>query len=374
MATSAPHNPPFRADHVGSLLRPAELIHARAEHEAGKISAQQLRVIEDDAIRKAVALQEEVGLQSITDGEYRRGMFFGGFYGAVGVRFESSSLEDGYFIDRKGEKVPLVVAKVNQRIRWNGPIHAGDFKFIQSLTSFTPKITIPSPVYAHFRAGRANISKDVYPDLDSFWDDIVAAYRKELGALAEAGCRYVQLDDTPLPFLCDTRNVWEQIRRRGDDPRKLLLETYPHVINQCLVDRPAGLHVAMHMCRGNNQGHWGAEGGYDILADTLFNQINVDSYFMEYDTPRAGSFEPLRLVPKKKTVVLGLVSTKVGAVESREELKRRIEEAGKFIDLDQLSLSPQCGFASTAPGNPITPESQAAKLRLVVQVAREVWG
>jgi methionine synthase II (cobalamin-independent) len=378
MTSIAPHNPPFRADHVGSLLRPPELAQARADYGAGRISAAQLRAAEDGAIRTAVAFQEEIGLHSITDGEYRREVFYTDFYcrglGGVTVAYDPASLdEDYFFIDRAGHKLPLIVPRVEGRMRWRGPIHVDDFNFLRAATSRTPKLTIPSPTIIHFRAGRPNISRDVYPDLDRFWDDIVDAFQHELKALADAGCHYVQIDETTLASLSDTRS-WEQMKKRGDDGRTLLLDTYPAIINRALAGRPPGLHVAMHMCRGNNQSHWSAEGGYDLIAETLFNTINVDSYFLEYDTPRAGTFGPLRFVPKHKTVVLGLVSSKFPELESKDTLKRRIDQAAKFIDLDQLSLSPQCGFASTAPGNRITVEDQRAKLRRVVEVAAEVWG
>ena len=377
MATVAPHNPPFRADHVGSLLRPPELLKARGERASGKISAEQLRSVEDAAIRKVVAFQEEVGLQSITDGEYRREIFYSDFYfrglGGGTVAYDPSSIDEVYFIDRKGHKLPLLVPQVKARMRWHGPIHVDDFNFLRAATSRTPKITIPSPTIIHFRAGRQNISNDVYPDLDLFWEDIVDAFNRELKVLTDAGCRYVQIDETTLASLSDQR-IWEPMRKRGDDARKLLLETYPTIMNRAFAGRPKTLHLAMHICRGNNQSHWSAEGGYDLVADTLFNKIDVDSYFLEYDTPRAGTFEPLRLVPKHKTVVLGLVSSKFPELESKDALKRRIDEASKFIDLDQLSISPQCGFASTAPGNRISAADQRAKLSLVVEVANEVWG
>lgn len=258
-------------------------------------------------------------------------------------------------------------------MRWRGPIHVEDFNFLREATSRTPKLTIPSPTIIHFRAGRANISQNAYPDLDLFWDDIVDAFHNELKALAGAGCTYAQIDETTLASLSDRRS-WEQMRKRGDDGRKLLLETYPQVMNRAFAGRPRTLHLAMHMCRGNNQSHWSAEGGYDLVAETLFNTIDVDSFFLEYDTPRAGTFEPLRFMPRHKTVVLGLVSSKFPELESKDALKSRIDQAAKFVDLGQLSLSPQCGFASTAPGNRITPEQQRAKLRLVVEVAKEVWG
>jgi 5-methyltetrahydropteroyltriglutamate--homocysteine methyltransferase len=377
MANAAPHDPPFRADHVGSLLRSPELLKARAERAAGRISAERLRGIEDAAIREVVAFQEQVGLQSITDGEYRREIFYSDFYfrglGGGTVAYDPSSIDEVYFIDREGHKLPLLVPRVEARMRWHGPIHVDDFNFLRAATTRTPKITIPSPTIIHFRAGRQNISKEAYPDIELFWEDIVDAFHRELKALADAGCRYVQIDETTLASLSDKR-IWESIRKRGDDPQRLLLETYPAVMNRAFAGRPASLHLAMHICRGNNQSHWSAEGGYDLVADTLFNKINVDSYFLEYDTPRAGTFEPLRLVPKHKSVVLGLVTSKFPELESKDTLGRRIDEASKFIDIEQLSLSPQCGFASTAPGNRISAEDQRAKLSLVVETAKEVWG
>ncbi|HZO82411.1 MAG TPA: 5-methyltetrahydropteroyltriglutamate--homocysteine S-methyltransferase [Candidatus Binataceae bacterium] len=375
MACAAPHNPPFRADHVGSFLRPAELLNARADHEAGKITAARLRAIEDEAIGAVVKFQESVGLQSITDGEYRRAVFYTAFYSALGdlaARYDTSG-QEWSFVDRAGNRLPLIIPEVRSRLRWRGPIHVGDFDYIRSLTTRTPKITIPSPTILHLRAGRAHISRTAYPDLDLFWEDIVDAFHKELRALADAGCRYVQIDETTLASLSDTTS-WEYLRERGEDGRKLLLETYPEIMNRAFGGRPPGLHLAMHICRGNNQSYWSASGGYDLVADVLFNRINVDSYFLEYDTPRAGTFEPLRFVPRHKTVVLGLVSTKFDEMETKDGLKRRIDEAAKYLDLDQLSLSPQCGFASTAPGNRISLATQEAKLRLVVEVAREVWG
>ena len=377
MKNESPHNPPFRADHVGSLLRPPELLKARADRAAGKITAEELRAIEDSSIRNAVAFQEGVGLQSITDGEFRREIFYSDFYfrglGGGTVAYDPSSIDEVYFIDREGHKLPLLVPRVEARMRWHEPIHADDFKFLRAATTHIPKITIPSPTIIHFRAGRENISKDAYPEIDLFWEDIVDAFQRELKALAAVGCTYVQIDETTLASLSD-RRIWEPLRKRGDDARTLLLDTYPEVMNRAFKGRPAGLQLSMHICRGNNQSHWSAEGGYDLVADTLFNKIDVDSYFLEYDTPRAGSFEPLRLVPKNKTVVLGLVSSKFPEIESSDLLKRRIDEASRFIELEQLSISPQCGFASTAPGNKISSADQRAKLALVVKVAKEVWG
>jgi 5-methyltetrahydropteroyltriglutamate--homocysteine methyltransferase len=372
---SAPHNPPFRADHVGSFLRPSRLLAARADREAGKISADELHAIENSAIREVVRFQESLGLQAITDGEYRRAVFYTAFYtglGDVSAVYDTSGHEWS-FVDRQGHRLPLIIPTVNSRLKWKAPIHADEFRFLQGLTSRCPKMTIPSPTILHLRAGREHISRDAYPDLDLFWDDIVDAFRKELAALYEAGCHYVQIDETTLASLSDTSS-WTYLKRRGDDGRKLLLETYPEIMNRAFAGRPPGLHLAMHICRGNNQSHWSAEGGYDLVADTLFNKMNVDSYFLEYDTPRAGTFEPLRLVPKHKTVVLGLVSTKFPELEPKELLRARIDEAARYIDLDQLSISPQCGFASTAPGNRITVEAEAAKIRLCIEVARGVWG
>ena len=377
MGTAAPHNPPFRADHVGSLLRPPALLAARAARAAGTISAAGLRAAEDTAIREVIAFEESVGLESITDGEYRREVFYSDFYfrglGGGTVAYDPASIDEAFFIDREGHKLPLLIPRIQSRMRWTSPIHTDDFNFIRAATTRTPKITIPSPTIIHFRAGRDNISKEVYPDIEAFWEDIVDAFHRELHALAAAGCRYVQVDETTIMSLNDRRS-WDQMRKRGDDGRKVLFETYPAIMNRAFAGRPKGLHLAMHMCRGNNQSHWSAEGGYDEVADMVFNRINVDSYFLEYDTERAGGFEPLRFLPKHKTAVLGLVSSKFPELESKDALKRRIDTAAKFADLDQLSLSPQCGFASTAPGNRITAEDQRAKLRLVVETAREVWG
>lgn len=377
MAAIAPHDPPFRAEHVGSLLRPPELLKARNDAAAGTIAPADLKRIEDESIRHTVAFQESVGLRSITDGEYRRDVFYADFYcrglGGVTIAYDPAAVDEQYFIDREGHKLPIIVPRVRERMRWRQPIHVSDFTFLSGLAKHTPKLTMPSPTIIHFRAGRANISKDAYPDLDLFWEDIVDAFHKEFAALAAAGCRYVQIDETTLASLSDQRS-WEPMRKRGDDGRKLLFETYPQIMNRAFAGRPRSIHLAMHLCRGNNQSHWSAEGGYDLIADTLFNQIDVDSYFLEYDTPRAGSFEPLRLVPRNKSVVLGLVSSKFPEMETKDALKRRIDEAAKHIDPDRMAISPQCGFASTAPGNRITPAQQEAKLRLVVEVAREVWG
>jgi 5-methyltetrahydropteroyltriglutamate--homocysteine methyltransferase len=374
MTAVAPHNPPFRADQVGSLLRPAALKKARQALAAGKISALDLHSLEDAAIQAIVARQEEVGLQSITDGEFRREDFYTDFFvrglGGVEVRMESTA---AYFVDHEGRKIPVPWTQVVSRMRWREPIYAEHFKFLRSITTRTPKVTVPSPIILHFTCGSAAICKSAYPDMDFFWADITDAYQKEMRSLYDAGCRYLQVDDPPMATLCDQR-FQGMMKARGDDPQQALNQLYPEMINRAFANRPPDLHLAMHLCRGNNQSGWFGEGGYDPIADVLFNKINVDSYFLEYETERAGGFEPLRLVPKNKTVVLGLVSSKLPRLESKDLLKRRIDEAAKYIGLDQLSLSPQCGFASSTEGNRLTEDEQFAKLRLVVEVAEEVWG
>lgn len=374
MPTAAPHNPPFRADHVGSLLRPPELKKARQNLVTGKISAEELRSLEDVFIRRVVAQQEQAGLRSITDGEFRREDFYTDFFvrglGGVEVRMESSA---AYFVDHEGRKIPVPWAQVVSRMRWLAPIYADHFRFLQSVTKQTPKVTVPSPIILHFTSGSAAIRKGAYPDLDLFWADIVDAFQKEMKSLHDAGCRYLQVDDPPMATLCNEK-FQSMVKARGDDPNYLLNDLYPEIINRAFANRPPSLHLAMHLCRGNNQSGWFTEGGYDPIAEALFNKINADSYFLEYETERAGTFEPLRFVPKHKTVVLGLVSSKLPQLESKDLLKRRIDEAAKFINLEQLSLSPQCGFASSTEGNRLTEAEQLAKLRLVVEVANEVWG
>jgi 5-methyltetrahydropteroyltriglutamate--homocysteine methyltransferase len=372
MPSSTPHDPPFRAEHVGSLLRPPELLKARASDEAGRLSAADLRRLEDDFIRKAVAMQEEIGLQSITDGEFRRGVFYADFIcrglGGASIYYEAERM---FFVDDQGNRISVPLLKIHDRLKWRGPVHVDEFRYVQSLTRRTVKVTLPSPTIA-CSANATHLDPRAYPDPELLREDVVEAYRNELRALADAGCRYVQLDEVPLAIYCDPR------RREGTgaaavDSRRLY-EMFPSLVNAVLASRPPLLHVAMHLCRGNNQSGWLTEGGYDPVAEMLFNQIGVDSYFLEYDTERAGTFEPLRFVPENKSIVLGLVSSKRPELESKEALKRRIDEAAKYVALDQLALSPQCGFASTAPGNKLTVEQQNAKLRRIVEVAREVWG
>ena len=373
MAAEAPHNPPFRAEHVGSLLRPSELLHAREASEAGRLHPADLRALEDNLIRKVVAMQEGLGLQAVTDGEFRRGVFYADFIcrglGGASIYYEIDRM---FFTDDHGHKIAVPLLKIHDRLKWRAPVHAEEFKYLTSLTKRMVKLTMPSPTIAYSVDGR-NIDKGVYSDLDELRDDIVDAYRKEFRALADAGCHYVQLDEVPIAMYCDAaRN--EHMRRNGIDVDKVLHDTFPNLVNGALEGRPKTLHVTMHLCRGNNQSGWLTEGGYDPVADMLFNRLNVDSYFLEYDTLRAGTFEPLRFVPKHKSVVLGIVSSKIPRLESKDDLKRRIDEASKYISIDQLALSPQCGFASTSPGNKLTVDEQNLKLSRIVEVAHEVWG
>jgi methionine synthase II (cobalamin-independent) len=365
--------PPFRADHVGSFLRPPELLAARERHQKGEISRAELRAVEDAAIRGVVRLQEEVGLLGITDGEFRRTYFHVDFL----EQLEGVETRGGlttHFHTATGKEVDFAppVLHATAKVRHVRPIQVADFQFLRSLTSRTPKVTIPSPTMLHFRGGRDAISREAYPDLEPFYQDVAAAYRKELAALGAAGCRYLQLDDTNLAYLCDPK-LRDGARGRGDDPAQLV-PRYARLINAAIAGRPEGMTVCVHMCRGNFRSAWVAEGGYEAVAEALFPALDVDGLFLEYDDARSGDFAPLRFVPKGKMVVLGLVTTKVGELEPKDLLRRRIEEAARHLPLEQLCLSPQCGFSSTVHGNDIARESQAAKLRLVVETAREVWG
>ena len=364
--------PPFRADHVGSFLRPPELLEARQRFKDGAITREALRGAEDRAIRDIVRMQEDVGLEGITDGEFRRTYFHIDFLEQLeGV--ETRGGLTAHFHSAKGEvDFAPPVLHVTGKVRHVRPIQVADFEFLKSITKRTPKVTIPSPTMLHFRGGREAISREAYPDLEPFFADVATCYRDELNALARAGCRYVQLDDTNLAYLCDPK-MREGARGRGDDPDELP-RRYARLINAAIAQRPPGMTICTHLCRGNFKSAWVAEGGYEPVAEVLFNELAVDGYFLEYDDARSGDFSPLRFVPKGKTVVLGLVTTKVGQLESKADLKRRIEEASRIVPLEQLCLSPQCGFSSTVHGNEIARESQAAKLRLIVEVAREVWG
>jgi len=364
--------PPFRADHVGSFLRPKELLDARERYRKGAISKADLRQAEDRAIRDIVRLQEDLGLQGVTDGEFRRTYFHIDFLEQLeGV--ETRGGLTAHFHSAKGEvDFAPPVLHVTSKLRHARPIQVADFECLKSVTKRIPKVTIPSPTMLHFRGGREAISREAYPDLEAFFDDVAVCYPAEIKALGAAGCTYLQLDDTNLAYLCDPK-MREGARQRGDDPNELP-RRYAKLINVAIADRPAGMRICTHLCRGNFKSAWVAEGGYEPVAEVLFNELNVDGYFLEYDDARSGNFSPLRFVPKNKIVVLGLVTTKVGDLESKDMIKRRIDEATRYVPLEQLCLSPQCGFSSTVHGNEIAHESQAAKLRLIVETAGEVWG
>ena len=365
-------NPPFRADHVGSLLRPQRLKEARARLQKQEITKDQLREAEDEAIRDVVRKQEAIGLQSITDGEFRRTFFHVDFL----ERLEGVAVSAGVgakFHTREGEidfAPPRVT--VTGKLRHVQDIQTADFKFLRSVATRTPKVTIPSPTMVHFRGGRKGIDITAYPDLDEFFEDLAQVYRDEVASLYAAGCRYIQLDDTNLAYLCDPQ-IRAQTKERGEDPNALP-HAYASLINAVIDGRPSDLTIAIHLCRGNMQSAWVAEGGYEPVADALFNELHVDAYFLEYDDARSGSFEPLRFVPGDKVIVLGLVTTKTSALEAVADITARINEAARYVPLDRLCLSPQCGFASTVHGNDITTEQQADKIRLVIEVAEEVWG
>ena len=364
-------NPPFRADHVGSLLRPSWLIDARKDFQAGKISHEELHKHEDRAVRAVVAMQEEIGLHSITDGEFRRQTYLSEFLNPIGVELLPQKSDDLVYHDDHGGTVPATKAVVDRRIKWKSSINVDAFAFLKSITRGTPKVTLPAPTQVHFFAGTTGISKTAYPDVEQFWDDMVAAYRAELQALGKAGCSYVQIDETCLPKLADPA-IQQVVARRGDDWRAVTRK-YADVINRIIASAPAGMHIAIHHCRGNNAGLWQAQAGYDAVAEIIFNEIKAPAYLLEYDSSRAGDFAPLRFMPKDKTVVLGLVSTKSTRIETADELKSRIEEASRYVPLDQLCLGPQCGFSCGFTGSPMTYESQTQKLQRIVEVARAVW-
>jgi 5-methyltetrahydropteroyltriglutamate--homocysteine methyltransferase len=367
--------PPFRADHVGSLLRPPELLRAREEFAAGRIQAEELRAIEDEAIRSAVAMQSEVGLRSATDGEFRRSSWHMDFIYQLGGIEKAPGDMHVQFRNEKGvlEFTPAAI-HVADKVNLDHTIFAEDFQFLKGVAreGATPKLTIPSPSMVHYRGGQAMINPDVYAEPDQFWADLTAAYTEQVRAIAELGCTYLQFDDTSLAYLNDPRQR-EEMANKGEDAEHLH-EKYIRNINSALASKPEGLVVTTHMCRGNFRSSWVAEGGYDFVAEALFGELNVDGFFLEYDDARSGGFEPLRFVPEGKLVVLGLVTTKRGELEAKDALKRRIEEASKFVPIEQLCLSPQCGFSSTVEGNALTYEQEVAKLRLIVETAEEVWG
>jgi len=365
--------PPFRADHVGSLLRSQKLKDARLAHKDGRLPAARLREIEDAEIRRIVARQEEVGLQGVTDGEFRRDYWYLDYMWQVGgvVRVDSGHVLRFRTNEGKVES-PVPSFRVVAPLKSEKTIFAEDFGFLKSVAQVTPKMTIPSPSMMHFRGRAMGIDEKIYPDMDRYRADLASVYAEQIAALGGLGCRYLQLDDTSWGFASDS--AWRNTNLAGYESSKGLLDTYAEVVNAALARKPAGMTVCMHICRGNFKSAWAAEGGYDEVADTLFNKVKVDAFFLEYDDARSGSFAPLRLVPKDKTIVLGLVTSKTPRLERKDDLKRRIDEAAKFIPLDQLCLSPQCGFASTIEGNELSEDEQMAKLKLVVDTAREVWG
>ncbi|MPZ58246.1 MAG: 5-methyltetrahydropteroyltriglutamate--homocysteine S-methyltransferase [Rhizobiales bacterium] len=364
--------PPFRAEHIGSLLRPRPLLDRRRQYNAGSITRAALTEAENEAIADAVALQERSGLKLATDGEFRRRSYHSFFYQQLGdISIDTVAGEDARGAGTGG-RAAQPVAVIKSQVQWTHPINVDDYKFISARTKALPKITIPGPCALHFRGGDAAVLAHAYRDLDTFWSDTVEAFRKELTALYDAGCRYVQIDETAFAKFGDP-DVQASLKARGDD-WDALIDAYIDVTNRMLRRLPEDLHIGMHLCRGNRGGQWHSEGSYDDVADRLFNALDIRFYFLEYDSPRAGTFTPLRLVPKHKSIVLGLVSTKTPELEDIGALKRRVENATRYVDLDRLAVSPQCGFASVDTGNPVTPDAQEAKLRLVASLAQEIWG
>ena len=362
--------PPFRADHVGSLLRTRPLKEARVRREKNEISATELKAIEDREITAAIRKQEEIGLRAVTDGEFRRAFWNYDFLGALpGV--------EAYLGERKIKfqgvnPKPMMLRVTGKLGTFTGHPMLDHFKFVREHAKATPKMTIPSPSSLHFRYGRDAIPESIYPDMADFYRDLGQTYRLAARAFADAGCRYLQLDEVNFAYLCDPK-LRAQVAGRGEDPEKLP-SIYADMINAAMSDIPSDMTIAMHLCRGNFQSTFVASGGYEPVAEILFNTINVHGYFLEYDSDRAGGFEPLRFVPKGKTIVLGLVTSKSGRLESRDELKRRLDEAAKYVPLEQLCLSPQCGFASTEEGNILSEDEQWAKLAMIVELAEEIWG
>ena len=365
--------PPFRADHVGSLLRPHQLLRARERFAEGRISATQLREAEDEAIREVVRMQEEVGLRSATDGEFRRASWHMDFiYRLGGISQASENVTVKFHNDEGDLEFTSAAIQVREDISLPETIFGEDFRFLHStVETATPKLSIPSPSMVHYRGGRAAIDEDVYPDLEAFWIDLTDAYAEEVKRLGELGCTYLQFDDTSLAYLNDPLQR-EYIASLGGDAEHQH-ETYVRNINRALRNRPDEMAITTHMCRGNFRSSWAATGGYDFVAEVLFNELEVDGFFLEYDDARSGGFEPLRFVPRDKVVVLGLVTTKRGELEDKDTLKRRIEEASEFVDVDRICLSPQCGFSSTVEGNTLTYDQQVAKLHLIVETTEEVW-
>jgi 5-methyltetrahydropteroyltriglutamate--homocysteine methyltransferase len=372
------NKPPFRGDHVGSLLRPEALLESRIKFKAGEISAEELRNHENDCIKDVVKLQEAAGVQSITDGEFRRESFHVDFIGQIKNVTSNWDFDTAVKLgedhkageDKQMPYIPYINGKMD---RPDAGIEVENYKFTSSLTDRDVKITVPSPTMTHFRGGRDAIDKETYPEMEDFFADLARLYREELADLGAAGCKYVQFDDTNLAYLCDEK-MRENARQLGEDPDELPA-TYAALINNSIKGRPDDMAVCIHLCRGNAKSQWFASGGYEPIADKMFNLTDVDGFFLEYDDERSGGFEPLRFVPKgNKTIVLGLITTKFDVIESKDEIKRRVEEASKYVDIEQLALSPQCGFSSNAVGNLISVEDQIAKLQLVMETAEEIWG
>ena len=362
-------NPPFREEHIGSLLRPRELKDAFAARSRGEMDELRFREILERSILDAIRMQEEAGLQTISDGEFRRVAWSTGFISALEGLGSAQSIFE--FRDDAGNLQRWDTCYATGRVRRPRGITLEEFEFVRRNTSGTPKVTMPSPSFLHFfRLGEC-ADRKVYPKLDEFWSDLIRIYQEELAELGRVGATYVQFDEVPQAMLCD-ENVRAKVREHGEDPERLLT-VYIDAVNRILAQRPAGMTIGMHLCRGNLRGRWMAAGGYEAIADRLFNDLNVDGFFLEYDSPRAGDFSPLRLMPKDKFIRLGLISSKTPALENKDDLKRRIDEAARFVPIGSLGISPQCGYASTAGGNPLTAEDQKAKLRLVVEVASEVW-
>ena len=373
VGTRTREQPPFRAEHIGSLLRPEALLEQRARFARSEISQSDLTAAENTAISEAIALQQRLGLRFVTDGEFRRRSYHSFFYQQLGdLSIDTIAGTDAKGAEGGGGRGAQPVAVIKSRVRWTHPINVDDFNFLKNKTTLLPKITIPGPCALHFRGGNAAVLAHAYRDVDQFWNDTVEAFSKELSALAQAGCRYVQIDETAFAKFGDP-DVQTALAARGDDWSKLI-DVYIVITNHVLRAAPKSLHIGMHLCRGNRGGHWHAEGSYEEVAERLFNALEIPFYFLEYDSPRAGNFTPLRFVPKHKSIVLGLISSKTSTLEDKATLSVRIEDACRHVSLDRLAVSPQCGFASVDTGNPVTPQLQEAKLHLVVELARDIWG
>lgn len=371
--SATPHAPPFRADQVGSLLRPAHLIEAREKRRQRLIDDAELKRIEDDAIREVVAMQETIGLPSVSDGEFRRQSYIVDFFRkAVGPGGLTAEKGEFFHRNERGETIAIEKLVIHKPVRWTGPIFADHLAFLKSITQRTPKMTLPSPVVLHFMGGSDAILRDAYTSLDQYWSDLIEVYRSEMAALRQAGCTYLQVDETSLVKFGDP-GIRAVIERRGDDWRKLV-ETYVDVINAVLSGAPAGMTVGIHVCRGNRRGFWQADAGYEFMADQLFRRLKAQFYFLEFDSPRAGPIGALKLMPEDKTVVLGLVTTKSPALEDPAVLRSRVKEASAYVGMDRLCLSPQCGFSGNIGNTVMTAGEQFAKLRLVVETAQSLWG